>query len=102
MQYSNKSSQEKGTVEHHHSDGSELVPAEVQARTHEPEERSPHTPISDGYTVDDEGILNNYGVEPKVSLSEYPSPQTQKQYVWQGLGAILFVVLIVLIAISVS
>lgn len=88
----------KKVVAHHNSDGSELVPAEVKAKTC----FDSKTPISEGYTVDDEGIINNYATEPDISLANYPSPEQQKRYIFWGAGATLFVAIALLIAFTVS
>ena len=64
----------KKVVAHHNSDGSELIPAEVKANT----DFESKTFISTGYTVDDEGIINNYATEPDMSLAKYPLPEQQK------------------------
>ena len=85
-------------VAHHISDGSELIPAEVKANTGFDNK----TPISEGYTVDDEGIINNYATEPNMYLANYPSPEQQKRYIFLGAGAILLVVIALMMAFSVS
>jgi hypothetical protein len=86
----------------HHSDGSELIPAEVQANAslnaESPAEGSP--PLES--TVDDEGRLNNFAVEPEVYPSEYPSPRQQRRYIYWGLAAAVLVVSLVLISKFVS
>ena len=55
-----------------------LIPAESAARQHregesfghaphnEPDEASSHT--TDGYTVDQEGLINNYAIEPEMYI----------------------------------
>ena len=55
------------------------------------------------YTTSDEtGLLNNYATEPNLYYAEYPSPEQQKQYAWQGAIATLFVTATVLISLAVS
>jgi hypothetical protein len=54
------------------------------------------------YTTDDQGILNNYAIEPAVSYAEYPSQEQQSRYAIQGAIAALLVSLLVLTAFSVS
>lgn len=93
---------EKTVLAFHRSDGSELIPSEIQAKTHEEESKSLNVPRPVGSTVDDEGITNVYAVEPAVSLTEYPSPKQQQHYLFLGIGAILFVAVIVLIEFTVS
>ncbi len=54
------------------------------------------------YTTDDQGILNNYAIEPTVYLAEYPSVDQQKRYAFQAAITTGFLSAIVLIAFSVS
>jgi hypothetical protein len=80
----------------HYSDGSELIPAEIKSGI----------PSDDnfvaGYTRDDEGMINNYALEPDMSATPYPSSQQQLRYVFWGIGAMVFVGTILFIAFSVS
>jgi hypothetical protein len=89
---------------HPPSDGSELIPAEVQANTRQEKEtgKSLHQPLEDGYTRDDEGIVNNYAIEPEMSEAEYPSPKQQRRYIFLGAAAILFVALVIWIALTIA
>ncbi len=50
----------------------------------------------------DNGTLNNYAVEPKMSYEEYPAVYEQKRYLVQGTIAALFVTAIVFISFAVS
>jgi hypothetical protein len=84
------------------SDGSELIPAEVQANTRSDSSQLLNQPIAAGYTVDDEGITNNYAIEPAMYSAEYPSPKQQQRYALQGAVAILFVALTLVSAFAVS
>ncbi|HIK05685.1 MAG TPA: ssl1498 family light-harvesting-like protein [Trichormus sp. M33_DOE_039] len=84
------------------SDGSELIPAEVQARRHKDGDQLLNLAVAPGYTVDDEGIINSYAIQPVMSLAEYPSPEQQQRYIFQGAIAILFVALTLMTAIAVS
>ena len=84
------------------SNGSELIPASVQARTRSDGSKLLNVPLATGYTVDDEGITNNYAIEPAQSKAEYPSPKQQQRYAFQGAVAILFVALTLLTAFAVS
>jgi hypothetical protein len=52
--------------------------------------------------VDDEGIVNNYALEPEMSKAAYPSPKQQQRYIFLGVAAILLVSLVVWIAFAVS
>jgi hypothetical protein len=50
----------------------------------------------------DNGTLNNYAVEPKMSYQEYPAVYEQRRYLIQGAMATLFVTAIVLVSFAVS
>ncbi|GAB4228231.1 MAG: hypothetical protein Kow0049_08990 [Stanieria sp.] len=89
-------------VAHHISDGSELIPAEIQANTRKKISNYLNKSLENGYTVDDEGIINNYATEPNIYLAYYPSPEQQKRYMFLGTGAFLLVVSILLTAFAVS
>jgi hypothetical protein len=54
------------------------------------------------YTMNNEGLLNNYAVEPPVYYAEFPSEWQQQRYALQGAVATLLVALTILTAISVS
>ena len=54
------------------------------------------------YTVNEEGLLNNYAAEPSVYYASYPSLYEQRQYVMQGAIGLLIVVTSVLTALVVS
>lgn len=99
MSYTDK---EQKAVVHPASDGSELIPAEVQANIRHEASSPPHEPMGAGYTVDEEGIVNNYAIEPEMSKAEYPSPKQQQRYIFLGAVAILLVSLVVWIAFAVS
>jgi hypothetical protein len=88
--------------EKHRSDGSQLIPAEVQVNIRHDEAQSIDAPFTIGYTVDDEGLIDNYAIEPDIYPSEYPAPQQQRRYVFLGAGAALFVVILMLIAFGAS
>lgn len=53
-------------------------------------------------TTDENGVLNNYAVEPKVIYAEYPAVYEQRRYVIQGAIAALFVTACVLVSLAVS
>jgi len=53
-------------------------------------------------TVDEQGRLNNYATEPKMYLTEYPSPEKQQQYALQAAMAVLLVSTLLLTAFAVS
>jgi hypothetical protein len=50
-------------------------------------------------TTNEEGILNNYAIEPKPYYASYPSPEEQKQYAFQAVIATLFVSALVLVSV---
>jgi hypothetical protein len=50
----------------------------------------------------DNGTLNNYAVEPKISYQEYPAVYEQKRYFIQAAIAALLVIAIVSISFVVS
>jgi hypothetical protein len=54
------------------------------------------------YTVNEEGLLNNYATEPKMYPAAYPSPEQQRNYAIQGAIATLLVVATVLVGFAVS
>lgn len=53
-------------------------------------------------TQEDNGILNNYAVEPKMTYAEYPAAGEQKRYLLLGVIAASFVTSLVLISVAVS
>ncbi|AFY79745.1 MAG: ssl1498 family light-harvesting-like protein [Hydrococcus sp. C42_A2020_068] len=89
-------------VAHHISDGSELIPAEIRVNPSFDNSQLLNTPLPKGYTIDDEGIINNYATEPDMYLADYPSPEQQKRYVSLGAGAMLLVATTLLTAFAVS
>ncbi len=89
--------------EKHQSDGTELIPAEVQATMRHNEVPEPiDDPAAASYTVNDEGLIDNYAIEPDVYPAAYPSPRQQRNYAVMAAGAALFVVTLVLISFAVS
>lgn len=54
------------------------------------------------YTTNEEGILNNYAIEPTVYFANYPSPEQQQRYLTQGAIGLFVIALTVLTALSVS
>jgi hypothetical protein len=85
------------------SDGSELIPAEVQANIrHRDDGQLTQDVAIPGTTVDDEGLINNFATEPKEYPSTYPSSRQQRRYIFLGAAAILLVAVLVWISFSVS
>ena len=89
-------------VAHHISDGSELIPAEIQANTQEKINQCLNKSLEDGYVIDDEGIINNYATEPDMYMANYPSPKQQKRYAFLGAGAMLLITVTLLISFAVG
>ena len=50
----------------------------------------------------DNGILNNYAVEPKMSYAEYPGFYQQRRYLQQGAIATLLVTAAIFVSFVVS
>ena len=50
----------------------------------------------------DNGILNNYAVEPEMTYQEYPTVWEQKNYLKQGAVAAFLVSALVLVSFLVS
>ena len=50
----------------------------------------------------DNGTLNNYAVEPKMTYAEYPAVYEQRRYIVQGAISALIVATTVLISFAVS
>ena len=50
----------------------------------------------------DNGTLNNYAVEPKMTFAEYPAVYEQRRYIVQGAIASLIVTATILISFAVS
>ena len=50
----------------------------------------------------DNGTLNNYALEPKMYLSDYPAVYEQRRYIVQAALAALLVTATVLISFAVS
>ncbi len=50
----------------------------------------------------DNGTLNNYAVEPKITVAEYPAVYEQRRYMVQAALAALLVTATVLVSFAVS
>ena len=50
----------------------------------------------------DNGLLNNYAVEPKPYYAEYPAPFQQRRYLVQGAIATLFVTSLIIASAVIS
>jgi hypothetical protein len=82
--------------------GKELVPAEANSRMQREGGAFLRRPALNGATVDQEGLTNNYAVEPIMYFSDFPSAAQQRLYALQGAAAALFVTGLLLTAVSVS
>lgn len=54
------------------------------------------------YTIDETGVMNNYATEPQIYFANYPSPEQQRRYMFQGALAILLVATTLATALAVS
>ena len=61
---------EKMSEPGHFSDGSELIPAEVQASMNRNGVQSLDTTLAKGYIVNDEGLIDAYTIEPAIYVDE--------------------------------
>jgi hypothetical protein len=102
MSYTKTPGKTLSQAESHHSDGSELIPAEVQANIRHDDTQSIDMPFVVGYTIDDEGLINNFAIEPPIYPSVHPSLRQQRQYLVLGAAAFLFVAMLLLTAVLVS
>ena len=89
-------------VAHHISDGSELIPGEIQASTPEKISKCLSKSLEDSYVIDDDSFINNYATEPDLYMVNYPSPKQQKRYVFWGAGATLLVTTALITTFTVS
>ncbi|NCJ07155.1 ssl1498 family light-harvesting-like protein [Synechococcales cyanobacterium C] len=84
------------------SDGSELVPAEAGLRMQREGASFLRRPALNGATVDQEGLTNNYAVEPNMYFASFPTPDEARRYVIQGAAAALFIVSLIVTSVAVS
>jgi hypothetical protein len=52
--------------------------------------------------VDQEGLTNNYAIEPQMYAAVFPSPEQARQYAVQAAAATLLVVSLIMISAAVS
>ncbi len=74
-----------------------LIPAEANSRMQR-EGQAFRQPNTKGTTVDQEGLMNNYGLEPEVYFATPPSLEQARQYGFQGFFAAMLVVSLVITA----
>ncbi|MGP1385831.1 MAG: photosystem II assembly protein Psb34 [Thainema sp.] len=79
----------------------ELVPAEAQSRMQR-EGANFRRPNTNGVTVDQEGLTNNYAVEPEMYAAVFPSPEQARQYALQAAAAALLVVGLIATSAAIS
>lgn len=87
------------------SDSSELPSREVaEAETTFESSPNPSIPISSGYTVDDQGLLNNYAILTPMYVEEptLPTIEERLRSTSQIVFAILLTAMAILIALIVS
>lgn len=80
----------------------ELVPAEARSRQQREGNRFLRRPGSNGATVDQEGLTNNYAILPEMYYAVLPSPEQARQYAFQAAVAALLVVGLILTSAAVS
>lgn len=80
----------------------ELVPAEAAVRQQREGNRFMRRPSGLGATVDQEGLINNYGIEPVMYYANFPYPEQIQRYLVQGGGAVLLISTLLLTAFAVS
>ncbi|MGK7882351.1 MAG: ssl1498 family light-harvesting-like protein [Crocosphaera sp.] len=106
----NKTDINTKTLSNNFSDGSELIPSDVAARIEREgtikekreEINNNNAPTTGGYTVDQEGLINNYPVTPPLQGAKYPTPREQYAYMILGGLATTFVITLIGIAFIVS
>ncbi|MGJ3251182.1 MAG: photosystem II assembly protein Psb34 [Elainellaceae cyanobacterium] len=82
--------------------GTELVPTEARSRMQREGRDFLRRPALNGATVDQEGLTNNYAVEPNMYYSVFPSPEQARQYAFQGAAAALLIVGLIVTSVAVS
>ena len=84
------------------SDGSELIPAEVRSQLQREGGNVFSRPAINGATVDQEGLTNNYAVEPEMYFSSFPTSAQARRYAYQGFAAATLVLGLILTSAIVS
>jgi hypothetical protein len=95
-------SAKRGKVANSASPRNELVPAEAFSRMQREGESFLRRPALNGATVDQEGLSNNYGVEPTMYFASFPTPDEARQYLVQGIAAAGLVLGLILTSVAVS
>lgn len=84
------------------SDGSELIPAAALSRMQREGSGFLRRPNLNGATVDQEGLTNNYAVEPNMYYAAFPSQEQARQYALQGLVAATLIIGLIFTSFAVS
>lgn len=80
----------------------ELVPAEARSRMQREGNEFLNRPFLNGATVDQEGLTNNYAVEPPMYAALFPSPEQARQYAFQAVAATALIVGLIATSVAVS
>ncbi|XGW00867.1 MAG: ssl1498 family light-harvesting-like protein (plasmid) [Leptolyngbya sp. BL-A-14] len=80
----------------------ELVPAEASVRGRREGQQFLRQPNTLGATVDQEGLNNNYAVEPPMYYANFPAPEQVRSYLKQAAVAAFLTVTVLLTAFAVS
>jgi hypothetical protein len=84
------------------SNSRELIPTEVRSRMQREGNTFLRRPALNGATVDQEGLTNNYAVEPDMYYSVFPSPEQVRHYAVQGVAAALLMAGLIVTSIAIS
>lgn len=76
-----------------------MIPAEIQTYIHPAEAQSIDTPFAADCTIDGEGLLNHFSVEPDMYPSEYPLLRQQRYYDVLEATDVLLVVMLMRVAL---
>jgi hypothetical protein len=80
----------------------QLIPAEAASRMEREGQGFMQAPAFNGSTVDQEGLTNNYGIEPAMYFATMPSVDQARNYLYQGLAATAFVVTLIVTSVLAS
>jgi hypothetical protein len=80
----------------------ELIPAEAASRMAREGQGFMQAPAFNGATVDQEGLTNNYGIEPAMYFATMPSVDQARNYLYQGLAATALVVTLIVTSVLAS
>ncbi|MEB3224221.1 MAG: hypothetical protein VKJ86_00275 [Synechococcus sp.] len=93
------------------SSGEELIPAEVAARQAREGEFTPQPEVpvdkvsgktTAGYTVSEQGLVNNYAVTPKVYEEQRSLAEKRRDYTMLGIIALVVLLLFISGAIAIN